>query len=133
MPHIAAVVVSMLLPSLGFLGPLVVALRNQQDAEVVYQARQAAVFHLCVSATAWSIALLGTLLTCFIGLGPAVLAGVFVLTVGAITSVVATLRVLGGNTWRYPLVGGWVRPSPELLHFTTPEDDQRAGGDSGSS
>ena len=123
----------MLLPSLGFLGPLVVALRNQHDAEVVYHARQAGIFHLGVSAAAWSIALLGTFLSCFMASLPAVFAALFVLTLGALTSVVATLRVLGGASWHYPVVGRWVRPSPELLLWTTDTDDQRAGGDSGSS
>lgn len=104
--HLSPVLVQLMLPSLGFLGPLLVMFFKQDDTAVTRHAQAALKFQLTMMVMAWVIGALGAATSCF-------LIGWFIapfalipLVAGYLVPIYAAIKVNNGERFRYPLTGG---------------------------
>jgi len=105
--HASGALSTVIIPSVGFLGPLLIwFLRKDQSAEVARHARQAMVFQLAMSVLAWVLGAMGSALVC-VGVGFVLLAAAVVPWLAAIiVPIVAAVRVNNGeDDFEYPFVG----------------------------
>jgi uncharacterized Tic20 family protein len=96
---------SYLLGGLGFIiAPLVIFLLKKDDLFVFEHARQALVAHLCILATSVVVGMLCFLLIGFLLLPILVILSIILV----VTSIIAAVRVMEGQPYRYPFIQGLV-------------------------
>ncbi len=96
---------SYLFGGLGFIvGPLIIFLLKKDDPFVYEHARQALVAHLAFLVAGMVVGLLCFLLVGFLLIPVLVILGVLLL----IASLIASVRVLNGEMYQYPLIQGLI-------------------------
>lgn len=100
-----------LVPSFGWIGPLVVGFARRHDPEVRWHAGQAAAFQLGMTLAALAASALGTALSCFLIGALLYLVALVPWFAGIVVPVIAGTRVNNGDDrYRYPVTGDWVAP-----------------------
>jgi len=103
--HLSGGIIMFFGPSLGFLGPGIVWLINQDKPEVVANARDAFKFQITMTAAIWLLAMAGSALSCFL-VGPLFwLAGFIPWLAGIIVPMQAAHKVNNGDSFGYPITG----------------------------
>lgn len=114
--HASGGIAMFLLPSFGFLGPLVVFfLKKDESAAVAYHAKQALFFQIAMTLAVWLCGVAGTALSCFL-IGFVFYAVAFLpWLAGVLVPLLAANNVNNGeDDYGYPLTGGMVDRPREL-------------------
>jgi len=106
--HFSAALAQLLLPSFGFLGPLLVWLLKRKDADVAHHARQAFAFQLAMALSVWILGLIGTALSCFVVGWVLYVAALAPWLAALVLPVLAGIRVNNGEDYAYPITGPMV-------------------------
>ena len=103
--HLSGALAQFLLPTMGFLGPLVILVVRQDDKVVQWHAYQALFFQLAMTIVAW---VAGASCVLFFVVFFAWIAGIVV-------PILAAVKVNNNEPWEgYPLTGGMV-PVPDQI------------------
>jgi uncharacterized Tic20 family protein len=103
--HLSGGVIMFFPPFLGFIGPGLVWLINQDKPNVVAHARDAFKFQIAMTAAMWLIGVAGASLSCFL-VGPFIwLLGLIPWIAGIGVPLTAAHRVNNGERFEYPITG----------------------------
>jgi uncharacterized Tic20 family protein len=112
--HFSAVLAQFFLPSFGFVGPLAVMLLRQNDEVTQYHAKQALFFQIAMGVTAWLIVAVASALSCFL-IGVVIYPFALIPWIaGWALPVYAGIKVNNGESYTYPMVGGFVDPPKRI-------------------
>lgn len=112
--HASGSIGQFFMPSFGFLPPLIIMAIRSEDTITAWHAKQAALFQVAMSVTAWLIAAVATAMSCFmVGLliYPLVLVP---LAAAIIVPIIAAVKVNNGEDYDYPLVSSFLDKPPQL-------------------
>ena len=113
--HSSACIFHLFLPSLGVLGPLIIYMFKRSDDEISYHARQAIAFQLAILLGTWTLAALGTALSCFLVGFVLYVPGLLLWVAGMVVPVIAALRVNDDQPYQYPVTGHLVARDPPRI------------------
>ena len=100
MAHISATIGQVLLPTFGFLGPVLIWVLRHKDPEVVRHARRALIFQGAMWAASWIIGIVAGMSCMFWFLG---FFAVVPWLAGLIIPVIAGMRAQSGDPHSYPI------------------------------
>lgn len=108
--HASGGIAMFLLPSFGFLGPLLVwLLKKDESAAVAYHAKQALFFQLAMTLAVWLCGVAGTALSCFLIGFIFYFVAFLPWLAGVVVPLLAANNVNNGQDgYGYPITGGMV-------------------------